>query len=213
MDNNRDNLMTLILIFAITAVSLVLWLGVLFLAWLILRLFGVSIDFFAMVESLSTAITAAAVFSAGFIAYRELNEGSNSRYMEVADRLFSELNSDENIAARRWIYLNLPEDPQSGLAELNEEGHLAIKKVLNSLDRVAFLTQKDWIPEKLVMPWMSPMVLKSWAKLEPYVNFEADRRNEPKYYQLARELANRCKAWKAKNDPDQDVIIWVNDAL
>jgi hypothetical protein len=62
---------------------------------------GVNTDYWIMTESLATAGGAAAVLGAGFIAYRELAEISSSRHMEVANRLFEELNSPENIEARR----------------------------------------------------------------------------------------------------------------
>ncbi len=213
MNPNRENLMTLLLIFALTALGTIAWLFGLFVFWFILRLFNIYTDFFALTESFSTAVTAAAVLSAGFIAYRELNEGSYTRYMDVADRLFEELNSEENIAARRWIYQYLPDDPKIGLAAMDEEGHKAVKKVLNSLDRVAFLTQKNWVPEKMVMPWMSPMVIKTWAKLEAYVIYEGQRRQEKGYYQLASDLAKRCQLWAEKNNPQGKEIVWLDDAL
>jgi hypothetical protein len=213
MDPNRENLSTLLLIFALTALGTLGWLVGLFIFWLLLRVFGGAPDFFSLTESFSTAVTAAAVLSAGFIAYRELNEGSYSRYIEVADRLFEELNSEENINARRWIYQHLPDDPQTGLKTIGEEGRTIIKKVLNSLDRVAFLTQKNWIPEKMIMPWMSPMVIKTWIKLEPYVNYESKRRSEPEYYRLARDLAGRCQTWQKKNNPESLSVHWLDDAL
>jgi hypothetical protein len=169
-------------------------------------------DYIPSVESLSTALAAAAVFGAGYIAYIELNEVSNSRYMEVADRLFDELNSPENIEARRRIFQNLPADPKTGAKRLSAKDREAMKLVLNSLDRVSFLTQKGWVPEDLVMPWMHPMIAKSWEKLEPYVKHERERRGEPYYYQYAEEIANRCKLWRQKNSIDTPTK-WVKDAL
>jgi hypothetical protein len=65
---------------------------------------GNPVDFWAMTESLSTAVAAATVLSAGFIAYRELKSHDINRYIEVADRLYSELNSQENIKAQRWVF-------------------------------------------------------------------------------------------------------------
>jgi hypothetical protein len=166
----------------------------------------------ASIEALSTALAAAAVFGAGYIAYRELSEVANSRYMEVADRLFDELNSPENIDARRRIFQNLHQDPKIGLKKLTSKDHDAMKKVLNSLDRVAFLTQSGWIPDDLVMPWMHPMIAKSWEKLEPYVLYERERRNEPYYYQYAGKLAERCIQWRQKNLTDTTTK-WVDYAL
>jgi hypothetical protein len=106
----------------------------------VLQTSGVNADLWALIEAISTAVAAAAVFSAGFVAYRELSEVARSRHMEIVDRLFAELNSPENIDARRWIFLNLPADPKEGLRSLTPEGRAAVKRVLNSLDRVAYLT-------------------------------------------------------------------------
>jgi hypothetical protein len=207
-----SNQRTFITIVGLTAAGFIAWLGLLFLLWLVLDSPESPVDYWAMTESLSTAVAAAAVLGAGYIAYRELAEISSSRHMEVADRLFQELNSPESINSRRWVYQNLPDDPQEGIVSLSSEGQAAIKSVLNSLDRVAFLTQAGWIPEEIVMPWMHPMIAKSWAKLGPYVQMEMQRRNEPYYYQQARLLAERCHAWRTKNLAEVEVN-WVENAL
>jgi hypothetical protein len=195
----------------LTVVGFVAWLFVLVLLWFGLRRIGFEVDFWAMTESLSTAVGAATVFGAGFVAYRELSEIADSRHMEVADRLFAELNSEESIQARRWIFQKLPDDPEESLNALSEHQKY-IKHTLNSLDRVAFLTQAEWIPDTIIMPWMNPMIVKVWSKLEPYVDYESRRRNEPDYYQHARQLAERCMAWREKHMPGVD-IQWVDNAL
>jgi hypothetical protein len=202
-----------ILVFALVTVgALALWAVLLFLLWGILTLAGLSVDLRTLSEGLSTAVTAAAVLSAGYAAYRELSELSTARHIDVADELFKELNAPESVEARRWIFRNLPDDPEEGLRTLSAEGQATIKRVLNSLDRVAFLTQAGWIPERMIMPWMNPMVVKVWAKLGPYVEYEGRRRHEPDYYEQARELAERCVAWRRERLPGAEVT-WVEDAL
>ncbi len=203
---------TLLVFLALTAAGFIAWVVGLALLWLALRAFGLNANYWAMTEALSTAAAAATVVGAAFIAYRELSEVANSRHMEVADRLFGELNSTENIAARRWVFQNLPPDPQEGLREMSAEGRAHVKKVLNSLDRVAFLTQSGWIPDEVIMPWMHPMIAKSWEKIGPYVLYERERRNEPYYYRYASELAERCQAWRSNRLPDQ-AVKWVEGAL
>ena len=156
----------------------------------------------------------AAVFGAAYFAYQELEEVSKSRHIDVADRLFEELNSSESIEARRRIFQNLTADPAQGIRNLSQEDQDAMKKVLNSLDRVAFLTQSGWVPDDLVMPWMHPMIAKSWEKLEPYVLYERERRNEPYYYEHAGRLAERCKQWREKNLTEAErKTRWVDNAL
>ena len=212
MNTHGSKYLTLIGLLAAMALGLILWLAGLAFVWLILRALGVSADFWAMTEALSTALAAATVLSAALVAYRELNELDISRHMQVADRLFEELNAPESIEARRWVFQHLPDDPAAGIGSLTPEGREAVKRVLNSLDRVAFLTQASWIPEETVMPWMNPMIVKAWIKLAPYVEYESRRRHEPDYYEHARRLAERCLAWRAKNLPDAE-ITWVDDAL
>ena len=204
---------TLFIFVGITAIGFVLGLGALLFMWLMIRLAGVDTSFWAMTEALATMVAAAAVLGGGFVAYRELSEISSSRHMEVANQLFEELNAPENVAARRWIFRNLPESPAEGMGVISPEGRDAMKKVLNSLDHVAFLTQAGWIPEDLVMPWMEPMITKAWIKLEPYVLFERERRKEPGYYAYANRLAERCGEWRSKNRPDAPFPVWVDDAL
>ena len=180
--------------------------------WAILRLLGFEMDFWAMTEAIATAVTAATVLGGGILAYRELSEVSTTRHMEVADRLFEELNDPAHVAARRWIFQNLPDDPAAGLPGLSTEGRDRVKRVLNSLDRVAFLTQAGWIPDEMIMPWMNPMVVKVWTKLGPYVEYESRRREEPDYYSQVRDLATRCQAWRASHTANRE-LKWVQDAL
>lgn len=210
--NKLSDRSTLLVFAAIAIAAFVAWIGAMMGLGLMLRLVGLHSDFWAMTEALSTGLAMAAVFGAGFIAYRELNENAKSRHLEVADRLFSELNAPENVQARRWVFQHLPPDPAQNLASLSMEERDLVKKVLNSLDRVAFLTQQDWIPDDMVMPWMNPMIVKSWEKLQPYVDYECQRRQEPDYYRSVRQLAERCLVWRRQNLGDAS-ITWVPDAL
>jgi len=212
MTQNWSGRRTIAAILGITAVGFLVGILLLFYLWMVLRWLGFDPNFWAMTEALATAVAAAAVLGGAVLAFRELSEAGSSRHMAVADRLFEELNSSESIRARRWIFQNLPEDPAIGLETLSDEGRDAIKHVLNSLDRVAFLTQARWIPDDMIMPWMNPMIVKTWIKLGPYVEFERARRNEPDYYIQVRRLAERCIAWRKSHLPDAQ-ITWVDGAL
>ena len=206
--SSKDSTTFLSLIISVLLVSVM----IIFLIWLLLRVVGIRVDFWTAAVALASIGSMAAFFGGGYYASRQLKELSNSRHLQIADKLFEELNSEENIAARRWVFQSLPADPEEGMRTLTEEGQIAVKRVLNSLDQVAFLTQAGWIPENLIMPWMHPMIAKSWEKLEPYVELERQRRNEPYYYKHASLLAYRCKAWRIKNLEDSQVK-WVDKAL
>jgi hypothetical protein len=197
---------------AASLATLVLLIGVPLVTWA-LGAGSVRPELWALIESLSTALGAALVIGASVFAIGELNEATAARLLDVADRLFDDLNSEEGIAARRWVYQQLPDDPHEGLASLTEEGQRYVKRVLNSLDRIAFMTQQGWIQEEMLMPWMNPMIVKIWDKLGPYVEVERERRNEPDYYEMARDLAMHCIGWRKERYPDWEKPTWLDDAL
>lgn len=87
-----------------------------------------------------------------------------------------------------------------------------MKRVPNSLGRVAFLTQSGCIPAGMIVHWMSPMVVEAWAKLERHVDLQRRRRHEPDYYEQARELAEQCVEYRSRNVPDAK-IAWLDGAL
>ncbi|HSR30751.1 MAG TPA: hypothetical protein VLY63_09325 [Anaerolineae bacterium] len=197
MSGNWSGRMTLFAIAASTMLGFLLWLFCLYLLWLFLEALGLTVDYWNMTQALSSAVAVAALMGGGVIAYREMTEASSGRHVQVADTLFGELNSPESVEARRWIYQNLPKEPaEDGLGSLPPEGRAYVKQTLNSLDRVAFLTQAGWIPKETIMPWMNPMIVKSWEKLELWVEQESQRRREPDYYEHARRLGEDCIAWR-----------------
>jgi len=196
----------------IAATGFLLWIGVLLALWTTLNALGVPTEFWPMAQTLTSTVTMVSILGGSILAIHQLSEAASNRHLAVADRLFEELNSPENIEARRWIFRNLPADPEEGSRTMAPEGQAAVKRVLNSLDHIAFLTQAGWIPEEMIMPWMNPMIVKVWVKLAPYVEYESRRRREPDYYQHARELAERCGEWRNHNVPNTE-ITWLKDAL
>jgi uncharacterized membrane protein len=197
---------------AIAALGFLLWMGILLALWSTLNRLGVPTEFWPMAQTLTSTVTMVSILTGSILAVHQLSEAASNRHLAVADRLFEELNSSENIEARRWIFHNLPVNPEEGARLLTPEGQAAVKRVLNSLDHIAFLTQAGWIPEEMIMPWMNPMIVKAWAKLAPYVDHESRKRGEPDYYQHARELAERCREWRRHNVPNTE-ITWIQDAL
>ena len=115
MTQNWSGRRTVAAILGITAVGFLVGILLLFYLWMFLRSLGFDPNFWAMTEALATAVAAAAVLGGAVLAFRELSEAGSSRHMAVADRLFEELNSKESVQARRWIFLHLPDDPESGL--------------------------------------------------------------------------------------------------
>jgi hypothetical protein len=68
------------------------------------------------------------------------------------------------------------------------------------------MTQAGWISDAMMMPWMHPMIAKSWDKLGSYVNLEKARRNEPYSYEHASQLAEPCRAWRAAHLSETQIV-------
>lgn len=169
-------------------------------------------DLWSMLEGLSAVAAFAVVVGGGFFALLQLIEATERRHMEIYNDVFKRLMDDREIAARRWIYQKLPDDPEQGIASLSEVGQRHVKLVLNSFDHLGFLLMQDWVTDDGIIGWVSPIVLKTWAKLGPYVAYEAARRGEPYYYGAAVALARRCEEWWRQHRPDLG-FVWLDDAL
>jgi hypothetical protein len=208
----RSGRRSIITLAAIAVIGFVVWMSALLALWTTLNALGIPTEFWPMAQTLTSTVTMVSILGGSILAVHQLSEAASNRHLAVADRLFEVLNSPANIEARRWIFQNLPADPEEGSRTMTPEGHAAVKRVLNSLDHIAFLTQSGWIPEEMIMPWMNPMIVKAWAKLAPYVEYESRRRREPDYYQHARELAEHCWEWRKHNVPNTE-INWIKDAL
>lgn len=169
-------------------------------------------DLWSMLEGISGALSFAVVVGGGFFAVLQLVEATDSRHIEVFNDTFNRLMSDDEIRARRWIYQHLPPDPAQGIAGLSEIGQRHVKLVLNSFDHLGFLIQQDLIDDDSIIEWVSPIVVKTWKYLGPYVHYEARRRKEPYYYSTACKLAERCRDWWIANGRSEE-FVWVDDAL
>jgi ABC-type multidrug transport system fused ATPase/permease subunit len=201
-------LFSAIIIFIVVLLMMVL---LIVLIWGSLLLLECNESFWVIAGSVATLVAAAGVFGAGYIAYGELSEIAQSRYLDVADRLFDALNSEESIEARRWIFQNL-ENPLDYDDANFSEAQRYIKHTLNTLDRVAFVTKFGYVSNNEILPWMHPMIIKSWIKLQPIVLAEREKRNEPLYYKEAEKLALRTINWCENNEISIN-IRWDNKTL
>lgn len=196
----------------ISIVTFVGWISLAIIVWGIFQLIGVRFNLWDMLEAVSTALAVAQFLGGGIMALVQLTESVDNRNLSIYNDVFDKMSSDEAIEARRWIYLNLPPNPEEGLSKLDPVGQAHVKHTLNTFDHLGFLLEQDWVTAEPVIHWVSPMVVKVWEKLGPYIEYEVQRRREPDYYQSARELAHRCGEWRRTRIPDSQ-IVWVDNAL
>jgi hypothetical protein len=200
------------LAFSISVGVFVVWTFLAAVVWGTLQIVGVRFNYWQMLEAVSTAAAVAQVFGGGVVALVQLSESVDNRNLGIYNDVFEKMMSDENIEARRWIYQQLPPLSDKGMGVVDSVGQAHMKRVLNSFDHLGFLMQQDWVTADPVIHWVSPMVVKVWEKVGPYVENEIRLRNEPDYYESARELADRCKKSRARRSIDHGTV-WLENAL
>ena len=200
------------LAFTISVSVFAIWSFLALIVWGVFQIIGVRFNYWQMLEAVSTAAAVAQVFGGGIVALVQLTESVDNRNLSIYNAVFEKMMAEDNIEARRWIYQELPPLSEKGMSVIDEKGQKYIKRVLNTFDHLGFLMEQDWVTAEPVVHWVSPMVVKTWEKLGPYVENEIRRRSEPDYYESARALADRCKKWRVQQGLDKN-ITWLGDAL
>jgi hypothetical protein len=185
-----------------------------------------------LLEGISSLVTVSLVIGGLAFAFFEYVQTAIQQSRENAETSFNmykeiyyKLMNPEAVEARRWIILNLPtkqghEDNQAWLertiAALDElpegqegerpPGRDYLKEVLNTFDFIGFVAKHYWNMENELVTWMSPPVAKVWERIYLYVEHEAEQRNEPDFYESAREFGQHCLEWRNKRYPKSNVI-------
>jgi hypothetical protein len=153
---------------------------------------------------------------------REEAQASFGIYMEMYNRLMN----PAAMQARRWVIVSLPtldemgNDEKAWLAQIHAKvnevppgwteerspGKEYLKEILNTFDFVGFVGKHYWNMENELVLWMSSPVTKVWERIYLYVEQEAKQRNEPDYYESAREFADYCTKWRQEHHPKAKVI-------
>jgi hypothetical protein len=184
-----------------------------------------------LIEGIASLITVSLVIGGLAFAFFEYIQTSIQQSRENAETSFNmykevyyKLMNPEAVEARRWIIINLSTkedlDDETWLkqtvAELDKHprgwkaerppGRDYLKEVLNTLDFIGFVAKHYWNMENELVTWMSPPVAKVWERIYLYVENEAEQRNEPDFYESAREFGNHCLEWRNERYPKSNVI-------
>jgi hypothetical protein len=189
----------------------------------------------SLLEGFISLISLALVLGGSVFALREYISNEIQQQKEekkvafdVYQVIFERLMNPEETAARRWIIQNISvlrddEDEQAWVMQIRAKihewpddwrgetapGQTYLKRVLNTLDFVGFVAEHYWdmwrTDDELVQ-WMSSPITKVWERIGPYVEYEAEERNEPDYYQAGRMLSKYCLEWRRKNRPVSRII-------
>ena len=108
--------------------SLITW-----MLWRALTMAGISDNAWNALGAVGTMAGFALTLAGALVILVQLNESIERRSMELFSTAFEQLSSEADVTARRWIFINLPDDVEEGLTmlETNPEGNAHDKRVLN----------------------------------------------------------------------------------
>jgi len=168
-------------------------------------------------NAFTSTVAFAFAMGTGIFALVEFSQAVDSRNLDIYRDIYKKLMDPAQIEARRTIY-NLPEytdrPAQIKASYDSDEARQALKDVLNLFDYFGILVQQEWVTADEFIDWLSPGVVKVWARIEPVVTHEREQRpEEPDYYQAAIDLAHRCQAWRDHRYPDRAKITFDSERL
>ena len=186
---------------------------------------GLSADEWSQLGTLVSVVSFAFALGAGVSILVQISEAKDSRNLGIYQDIYEKMKAPDELKARRHIYnFSMPDLASMGADEravayqkilADEEMRNAIKTALNTVDYFGFLVEQDWVTAKEIIGWLSPVVVKLWAKIGPVVEYErAQRPEEPDYYLSAVHLAHECEMWRDTRYPNrQKKIIFNKDRL
>lgn len=106
-----------------------------------------------------------------------------------------------SIAPASWAtWTTWRDGVQTKLFEPDDVGRRHVKRILNSYDYLGFIVLKYWELDEDLVGWLSPMVVKVWQRLGPYVERESRWRREPNYYIWARHVGKHMVRWSKERE-------------
>ncbi len=154
-------------------------------------------NFWSDAASVATIIGAGVVIYAAVVAVGQLKEMTKTRHLEAMLRVYDMIASPEARASRRFIYSELRSAPDRVTSEEREK----IEEVSVMLDRVGALVSAGLVPKNLLFASHREMIIRSWEKLAPYINYWRMHRypSFASHFELLADLAKKYPAAATKD--------------
>lgn len=160
-------------------------------------------DFWAILASLSTIISAGVIIYAAIVAVGQLREMTRARQLEATREIFAHLETPEARELRKFVYelTGKPED-------LSEYYQGKVLSVIATLDNVGFLVNLGLMPKDTMLPFYYDIFLKCWKKLKPYVEYQRDKRGLKKYAANLENVAKLSEEYRKQHYPGQEIRVF-----
>lgn len=156
-------------------------------------------SFWSSAASIATIIGAGVVIYAAVVAVGQLKETTKTRHLEAMLRVYDMIASPGARASRRFIYSELKSAPGKVTSEEREK----IEEVSVMFDRVGALVSAGLVPEDLLFASHREMIIRSWDKLAPYVEYSRLHRypSFATYFELLASMARNHRATAKDTEP------------
>lgn len=172
-----------------------------------------------ILEGFIGLVTLALLVGGLVFSYGEYTRQESEMSFQIYEAISQRLTNEEEEAARRWIYNNIPllqdteteeewlktvfaliHDQKNKGASGFSVGQEHLKRVLNALDYFGFISEHYMSVEEPFLEWMSAPVAKMWVRIGPYVEDEGLKREERDYYRSAKYIGDKCVAYRKKHN-------------
>lgn len=119
----------------------------------------------SVIASVSTTLGFGVVIVGTLLASRQLREMTRTRHLEAMLRIYELLAGEGPRSARRFIYTQLKNPPESVTAEEREQ----IEKVSIQMDTLGRLVSAGLVPTEQLLDGHAEVFIRAWTVLQPYV--------------------------------------------
>jgi hypothetical protein len=152
------------------------------------------------VSAISAATGLAVVIFATIIGLQQLRELVRARHLDAIMRVYDMISSDDARSARRHVYTQLSADPPHTSAG----DWRRIEEVCVVFDKVGAMTASQLVPEDELFKSHCLVILRSWVKVEPYVDYR-ESILDSRYVSHFRDLAARAERYRNRFLPSEHV--------
>jgi hypothetical protein len=154
---------------------------------------GISYDW-ATAANVSTVIAAIIVSVAVILALWQITESRNTRFLEGTTSVFATFNRKDFRELRRFVYCDLPSDPES----ITGEQLVKAEEVWVTFNELASMLQNNFLHKNLIMQMYSDTIVRSWLKLAPHISKARRDRNDPGYMEPFRLMYEEARNYRKK---------------
>jgi|SRR3990167_6706501 len=119
-------------------------------------------------SSIATVLGLIILVPATIVALGQLKEMTKARHLEAMLHVYDMIGSIEARRHKRFIYTELRSRPEN----LTDEEREIVENMIATFDRIGRLVESGLIPKDELLQGHSSIFLKTWGKLEPYINYQ-----------------------------------------